>query len=100
VKDYALGIVLGILWIGNWVGYGIVLWLQEPEMDWLKFWEGTFENSTSEFLQLLTFVVLSKFLLFRGSPQSRDGSDEIQAKLDTVFQRLPPVPEPASDSPD
>jgi hypothetical protein len=37
------------------------------------FGEATFENWQSEFLQLLAFVVFTSFLIFKGSPESRDG---------------------------
>jgi hypothetical protein len=36
------------------------------------------ENWQSEFLQLLTFVVLTTFLIHRNSHESRDSDDEMQ----------------------
>jgi hypothetical protein len=49
---------------------------------------GTDENWQSEFLQVLAFVTLTSFLIFKGSPESRDSDGEIQAKLDRIEQRL------------
>jgi hypothetical protein len=42
----------------------------------------------SEFLQLLTFVVLTSFLIHRNSPESRDSDDEMQRSLDWIEKRL------------
>lgn len=46
------------------------------------------ENWQSEFLQLLTFVVLTSFLIHRGSHESRDTDDEMKAQLDRMEARL------------
>ena len=48
----------------------------------------TFENWQSEFLQVLAFVTLTSFLIFKGSPESRDGDDQMQAKLDRIERQL------------
>jgi hypothetical protein len=48
----------------------------------------TFENWQSEFLQLLTFVALTSFLIFKGSPESRDSDDEMKAMLERIERRL------------
>ena len=42
-----------------------------------QFWA---ENWQSEFLQLLAFVVSTAVLVFTGSPESRDGDDEMKAQ--------------------
>jgi hypothetical protein len=41
----------------------------------------TFENWQSEFLQLLAMVVLTAFLIHKGSAESKDSNDRIEAKL-------------------
>lgn len=46
------------------------------------------ENWQSEFLQLLTFVVLTAFFIHRGSHESRDSDDEMKAMLQRIEQRL------------
>ena len=48
----------------------------------------TFENWQSEFLQVLAFVTLTSFLIFKGSPESRDGDDEMWAKRDRIERQL------------
>lgn len=50
--------------------------------------EATFENWQSEFLQLFTMVALTSFLVFKGSPESRDGDDEMKATLERIERRL------------
>jgi hypothetical protein len=40
------------------------------------------------FLQLLTFMVLTSFLIFKGSPESRDSDDELSTKVDEILELL------------
>ena len=46
------------------------------------------ENWQSEFLQLLTFVVLTSFLVHKGSHESKDGDEEIRATLERIERKL------------
>ncbi len=50
----------------------------------------TFENWQSEFLQLLWQVGGLAFLLFLGSPQSKEGDDRVEAKIDEILRRIDP----------
>jgi hypothetical protein len=50
----------------------------------------TLENWQSEFLQLLWQVGGLAFLLFLGSPQSKEGSDRMEAKLDEILRAVDP----------
>ena len=50
----------------------------------------TLETWQSEFLQLLWQVGGLAFLLFVGSPQSKEGSDRVEAKIDAILERLDP----------
>lgn len=50
----------------------------------------TFENWQSEFLQLLWQVGGLAILLFVGSPQSKEGTDRVEAKLDAILRQLDP----------
>ncbi|WMT88645.1 hypothetical protein NO932_08570 [Pelagibacterium sp. 26DY04] len=52
--------------------------------------EGTFENWQSEFLQLMWQVGGLALLLFVGSPQSKEGSDRVEAKIDEILRRIDP----------
>jgi hypothetical protein len=50
----------------------------------------TFENWQSEFLQLIWQVAGLSFLLYAGSPQSKDGDDRKEEKLDFIISKLDP----------
>ena len=50
----------------------------------------TMENWQSEFLQLIWQVAGLSFLLYVGSPQSKEGDDRKEEKLDYIIERLDP----------
>jgi hypothetical protein len=50
----------------------------------------TLENWQSEFLQLLWQVGGLALLLYVGSPQSKEGDDRMEAKLDEILRRIDP----------
>jgi len=50
----------------------------------------TFENWQSEFLQLIWQVAGLALLLHLGSPQSKEGDDRMEAKLDLLIEKLDP----------
>lgn len=53
-----------------------------------EFAAATFENWQSEFLQLLAMVVLTSFLIHRGSAESKDSNDRLEAKVDALQATL------------
>ena len=48
----------------------------------------SFENIMSEFLQLAAFVVLTSFLIFEGSAESKDSDERLETKVDAMMSRL------------
>jgi hypothetical protein len=48
----------------------------------------TLENWQSEFLQLLWQVGGLAFLLYMGSPQSKEGSERVEAKIDEILKAV------------
>jgi len=50
----------------------------------------TFENWQSEFLQLIWQVAGLAYLLYVGSPQSKEGDDRKEEKLDYIIKKLDP----------
>lgn len=48
----------------------------------------TLENWQSEFLQLIWQVAGLAFLLYIGSPQSKEGDDRKEAKLDAILKAV------------
>jgi hypothetical protein len=102
-KNYGLSLVLAALFLVSW---GMQTWT-----GWMKFqdeqkshgqtaqvfgsggyvWEwgeATFENWQSEFLQLLSFVVLTSFLIHKGSHESKDSDEEMQSQLNRIERKL------------
>jgi len=83
LRDYALGWVL------------VVLFLMSLTIQWLthdgtigQFVNAVFENAQSEFLQLLAFVVLTAFLRFRGSPESKSSDEEHSKRFDNIERKV------------
>lgn len=64
------------------VGYGTYLKSDD-------FLEATMENWESEFLQLFTFVILTRFLYQKGSPESLDPDQPQREEEDIPPERLP-----------
>jgi cell division protein FtsW (lipid II flippase) len=90
--DYGLGIVLALLWALCLALHGYGEWQQSlyphDAAPWALQWFTTaFENAASEFLQLFSFVVLAKYLVFKGSPQSRDGDDEVKSMIKKLLSQ-------------
>lgn len=98
--DHALGLTLASLWLLSWV---LQLVFQIPlahneaaahgqSFQWSEFWpefmKDTFENWQSEFLQLLTFVMLTKWFIERGSHESRDGQDEMHEDIKAIKDKI------------
>ena len=46
------------------------------------FLAATFESWQSDFLQLLAMVVLTSFLIHRGSAESKDSNDRVESKFE------------------
>src|SRR5215210_6962777 len=97
---YGLSIVLAGMFLASWIGQFISQLIevgndarehgQSFSMSefWPQFWSATFENWQSEFLQLLTFVVLTTFLIHRGSAESKDSDEEMRAALERIEAQL------------
>ena len=102
-KNYNLSIVLALMFLVCW---GLQTWTgwkqfkseQEEHGQpaaiagdsgyiW-KWGAATMENWQSEFLQLLTFVVLTSFLIHRGSHESKDTDEEMMAMLQRIEKRV------------
>jgi hypothetical protein len=102
-RDYSLGWVLLSLFVIFWIGQTVVGWQEfvaeqaalgrpaEVFGDGGYVWNWartTLENWQSEMLQLFAMVVLTSFLIFQGSPESKDGDEEIKQSLAHLEQRL------------
>ncbi len=99
-KNYGLSITLAFLFLTSWVlqfAFQVAEVANQAaehgqEFSWSEFWPqfgtATFENWQSEFLQLLTFVVLTSFLIHKGSHESKDSDDKMQAQLNRIEKQL------------
>jgi hypothetical protein len=102
-QNYNLSIILSALFLVAW---GLQTWAgwvrfsasQEEHQqvaevfgqsgyvfEWLS---ATMENWQSEFLQLLTFVVLTASFIHKGSHESKDSDEELKAMLRRIEDRL------------
>lgn len=101
--NYNLSIVLAALFLISWLIQTWTGWVhfsaeqvehgQKAELfgpsGYVWQWAAaTFENWQSEFLQLLTFVVLTTYLVHRGSHESKDTDEEMMATLKRIEKRV------------
>jgi succinate dehydrogenase hydrophobic anchor subunit len=98
--NFGLSIALALLFLVSWIGHAAAEWgtyrheqqehnepVQISEY-FVHFGQSTLENWQSEFLQLFSFVVLAAILIHRGSAESKDSEDRIEAKIDEITKRL------------
>jgi hypothetical protein len=102
-QNYNLSIVLFILFMVTWSIQMVTGWYEfkAEEQDHQQiatifgesgyiwyFLQSTMENWQSEFLQLLTFVVLTSFLIHKGSHESKDSDEELKEIVLRIEDRL------------
>jgi hypothetical protein len=101
-KNYGFAWVTGgfflVSLVGHWV-FGWFAYMSEQQAHqlpveisgWLvEMGRDTLENWQSEFLQLIWQVAGLALLLHVGSPQSKEGDDRMEAKLDAILRRVEP----------
>jgi NTP pyrophosphatase (non-canonical NTP hydrolase) len=94
--------ILIILFLGSWLGQFLTQLSVEKadavehgqSFEWPaflhQFLASTFENWQSEFLQLLWQVVGLTWLLYVGSPQSKESEDKTEAILEEILRKVDP----------
>ena len=99
-KNFGLSIAFCGFFLLTWIAQAFAEWgvyaqearaHGEPAVvsDYLvEFGQSTLENWQSEFLQLFSFVVFSAGLIHRGSAESKDSDEEMQATLKRIEKRL------------
>lgn len=99
-RNFALGISFAVLFLVSWFVQGIAQWetyrLEQAQHGEpavvseyiVHFGQATLENWQSEFLQLFSFVVFSAVLIHKGSAESKDSDEEMQATLKRIEERL------------
>jgi len=108
-RDYGLSIFVLALFLSSFVLHAIFGWFQyaadqkshdEDPTFWgdsgyvVYFGEWTFQNWQSEFLEVLVLIVATTYLIHKGSPESKDGDDEMKAMLQRIEERLDAMDEP------
>jgi hypothetical protein len=103
LRNYGLSLVLLGLFLGSWIAHALTGWVafaadQQSHGQVAQLWgpdgyiwewlDSTFENWQSEFLQLFTMVVLTAFLIHKGSHESRDSETEMQVALARIEEQL------------
>lgn len=97
-RAYSFLIITLILFLISWGGQWIFQLnevRQEAQMHgapfqwadfWVSFFQSTFENWQSEFLQLCWQALGLALLLSWGSSQSREGEERVEAKIDALLK--------------
>src|SRR5687768_10347916 len=110
-REFGLGLILAILFFATWVGHGIAEWQTYTDAQrehgqpitggdfFAQFAQSTLENWQSEFLQLFAFVVLAALYIHRGSAESKDGEENIEASLRRIEEHLGTLPNSAPSEP-
>jgi hypothetical protein len=103
-REFGLSIILLALFLLSWAGQGVAQWQTftdeerahgaEPELgDFMSdFGQATLENWQSEFLQLFSFVALAALYIHKGSAESKDSEEKIEASLKRIEQHLGSLP--------
>jgi hypothetical protein len=106
-REFGLGLGLMILFFATWIGQGIVEWQTYTDEQhahgqpteagdfFSEFGQSTLENWQSEFLQLFAFVVLSALFIHKGSAESKDSDEKVEAALRRIEEKLGTLPEDA-----
>jgi hypothetical protein len=84
---YGLSVALAALFVVSWALQALFQVAFQGE-DWSAFFAATFENWQSEFLQLLTFVVLTSFLIHAGSHESKYDQQKFEEETHASLARL------------
>jgi hypothetical protein len=60
---------------------------------WEAFWQSTLENWQSEFLQLGSFVIAAAYFVYKGSSESKDGDERMEAMIRAIAEKVGVSPE-------
>jgi hypothetical protein len=103
-REFGLGIVLMLLFFATWIGQGFAEWQTYTDEQRAhgeaatagdfasQFAQSTLENWQSEFLQLFAFVSLAGLYIFKGSAESKDSDEKVEASLRRIEEHLGTLP--------
>jgi hypothetical protein len=110
-REFSLGLILMILFFVSWAAQGVVQWQTFTDEqrehgetvevgDFMaEFGQSTLENWQSEFLQLFSFVVLAALYIHKGSSESKDSDEKVEAALRRIEEHLGTLPGSAPAAP-
>jgi hypothetical protein len=99
-KNFGLSMAFCVLFLLSWIGQAAAQWQEYTDEQRAHrepveigdfgavFSQATLENWQSEFLQLFSFTVMTALLIHKGSAESRDSGDRIEAALKRLEDRL------------
>jgi uncharacterized protein DUF6766 len=103
-REFSLGLALMVLFFATWIGQGIAQWQTYTDEQAAhgesvqsggfisEFAHSTLENWQSEFLQLFAFVVLGALYVHKGSAESKDSDEKMEASLRRIEESLGTLP--------
>jgi hypothetical protein len=106
-REFGLGLSLMALFLATWVAQAISQWQTFTDEQrehgesveagdfFAEFGQSTLENWQSEFLQLFSFVVLAALFIHKGSAESKDSDEKIEAALRRIEEQLGTLPRSA-----
>ena len=112
LREFGLSIALMVMFLASWFGHGVAEWQTFTDEqrehgesvsvgDFVsQFSQSTLENWQSEFLQLFAFVTLAALFIHKGSAESKDGEEKIEASLRRIEEKLGILPDDAPKSKD
>jgi hypothetical protein len=111
-REFGLGLSLMLLFFATWIGQGVAEWQRYTDEqralgeavtagDFMsEFAQSTLENWQSEFLQLFAFVSLAALYVHKGSAESKDTDEKLEASLRRIEERLGTLPDDAPTTAD
>ena len=106
-REFGLSFALMALFFASWAAQAIMQWQEFTDEqrslgesvkmgDFLaSFGQSTFENWQSEYLQLFAFVTRAALYIHKGSAESKDGTEKLEASLRRIEHHLGTLPETA-----
>lgn len=106
-REFGLSLALMILFFVTWMAQLIAQWQtftdeqlehgEDPQIgDFVsEFAQSTLENWQSEFLQVFSFVALAALYIHKGSSESKDGEEKLEASLRRIEEQLGTLPDSA-----
>ena len=107
-----MGLVFASLFLASWMGQLVFEWFSFADEQathgehaiffstefWAAFWQSTLENWQSEFLQVSAFVIAAAYFVYKGSSESPDGEERLEAKVDALLRAQGIEPDDIDDA--